>query len=54
MPEVTKYIVQPYIPVDMDECEEYDTPKEAEAVIDHLEMLQPENIYRIEEIRSVE
>ena len=48
-----KYRIVCYIPVEADPDSEeiYDTIEDAEKDIESLELMQPENIYRVEEMK---
>ena len=46
------WIVKAYIPVEPDDPEIYTTRKEAERDIESLSLMQPENIYHVEEVEE--
>ena len=46
---IRRYRIRCWIPVEPDEEEYYATSEEAQRVLEHYRLLQPENIYRIEE-----
>jgi len=47
-----KYRIRCWIPADPDEDETYETLEQAERDLKHYELLQPENVYRIEKIEE--
>ena len=46
------YKIVAYIPVEADEPEIFKTYKEAKEEKEHLEFMQPENIYRIKRVEA--
>ncbi len=44
-------IIKTYIPVECEEPETYDSREDAEKDLESLELMQPENIYEIEEVQ---
>lgn len=46
------YKIIAYIPVEADEPEIFKTYKEAKEEKEHLEFMQPENIYRIKPVKA--
>lgn len=51
---IMKYKIKVWIPVEVDEAEDelYETKEDAEADLGSMEMMQPENIYQIEEVEE--
>jgi hypothetical protein len=49
-----EYKIKVWIPVEVDEDEDelYKTREEAEADLENMEFMQPENIYQIEEVEE--
>jgi hypothetical protein len=43
------WIIKTYIPVEPEQPETYETKEEAEKEIESLSLMQPENIYEIEQ-----
>lgn len=43
------WVIKAYIPVDSEEPETYGTKEEAERDAESLRLMQPENVYEIEE-----
>ena len=46
------WVIKAYIPVDPEEPEVYSTKEEAEKDAESLRLMQPENIYEIEEVEE--
>ncbi len=46
------WVIKAYIPVDPEEPETYDTREAAEKDAESLRLMQPENIYEIEEVEE--
>jgi len=46
------WVIKSYIPVEADDPEVYDTKEDAEKDVESLSLMQPENIYEIEEIEE--
>ena len=46
------WIIKAYIPVDPEDAEVYATREEAEKDMESLTLMQPENVYEIEEIEE--
>ena len=46
------WIIKSYIPVEAEEPEVYATKEDAEKDVESLSLMQPENIYEIEEIEE--
>jgi len=46
------WIIKAYIPVDPEEPEVYATREDAERDVESLSLMQPENIYQIEEVEE--
>lgn len=46
------WVIKAYIPVDPEEPEVYTTKEEAEKDAESLRLMQPENIYEIEEVEE--
>jgi hypothetical protein len=46
------WIIKAYIPVEPDDPEIYPTKEEAEKDLESLTLMQPENIYEIEEVKE--
>jgi formylmethanofuran dehydrogenase subunit E len=46
------WVIKAYIPVEPDDPEVYATREEAEEDIESLRLMQPENIYEIEEVKE--
>ena len=46
------WIIKSYIPVEAEEPEVYTTREDAEKDVESLSLMQPENIYEIEEIEE--
>ena len=46
------WVIKAYIPVDPEEPEVYSTKEEAEKDAESLSLMQPENIYEIEEVEE--
>lgn len=46
------WVIKAYIPVDPEEPEVYSTEEEAEKDAESLRLMQPENIYEIEEVEE--
>ncbi len=46
------WIIKAYIPVEPDGPEVYATREEAEKDIESLSLMQPENIYEVEEVKE--
>jgi hypothetical protein len=46
------WIIKAYIPVEAEDPEVYVTREEAEKDLESLSLLQPENIYEIEEVED--
>ncbi len=46
------WIIKTYIPVEPDDPETYPTREDAERDLESLNLMQPENIYEIEEVKT--
>jgi hypothetical protein len=46
------WIIKAYIPVEPDDPEVYATREEAEKDVESLRLMQPENVYKIEEVEE--
>jgi len=46
------WIIKVYIPVECDDPEMYATKEDAEKDVESLRLMQPENIYEIEEVEE--
>ena len=46
------WVIKAYVPVDPEEPEVYTTKEEAEKDAESLRLMQPENIYEIEEVEE--
>ena len=46
------WIIKAYIPVEAEDPEVYATREEAEKDIESLSLMQPENIYEVEEVKE--
>jgi len=46
------WVIKSYIPVESEDPEVYPTREEAEKDVESLSLMQPENIYEIEEIEE--
>lgn len=46
------WTIKAYIPVECEEPETYDSREDAEKDLESLELMQPENIYEIEEVEE--
>ena len=51
--ETNKWTIKGYIPVESDEPEGFNTREEAEKEVESLSLMQPENLYTIEEIEDI-
>ncbi len=45
------WIIKVYIPVDPEDQQVYDSREEAEKDLESLSLMQPENVYQIEEVK---
>jgi hypothetical protein len=50
--KVMAWIINAYIPVEPEDQEVYATREEAEKDVESLSLMQPENIYKIEEVEE--
>ncbi len=46
------WIIKAYIPVDPDDPEVYASREEAQKEVESLSLMQPENLYKIEEVEE--
>ena len=44
------WVIKVYIPVEIEEEQIFTSKEEAEKEVEHLSLLQPENIYEVEEV----
>jgi hypothetical protein len=47
------YIIKCWIPIEPEDSEVYETYEKAHSDLDQLELMQPENIYKIEEVLNL-
>ena len=47
------WIIKAYIPVDPEDPEVYASREEAEKDVESLSLMQPDNIYQIEEVEGI-
>ena len=47
------WIIKAYIPVECEDPDVYATKEEAEKEIESLSLMQPENIYEVEEVEEI-
>ena len=46
------WIIKAYIPVEPEDPEVYATVEDAEKEVDSLSLMQPENLYEVEEVKE--